>query len=209
MNQNASKQKNGLNKKNSSKGLTKKQRSYIYTGFFIAVVVLLFLFNNSDYLFGGSEPNGPYPPNYVPAAQKSSSVAPDFSLPTPDGKTLKLSSYKGKAVIIDFWATWCPPCRKGIPDLIELKKKYGSKGLEIIGVSVDQDTKPDVVPFIKDKGINYPVVYADNSIVMNYGGIRAIPTSFVIDKQGKIVASYEGLMPIQTYENHIKKILGL
>lgn len=201
--------KYGKDNKISGKGLTKKQRSYIYTGFFIAVVALLFLFNNADYLFGGEEPNGPYPPNYVPANQKSSATAPDFTLPTADGKTLKLSDFKGKAVIIDFWATWCPPCRKGIPDLIELQNKYGSKGLQIIGVSVDQDTKPEVIPFIKDKGINYPVVYADNKVVMNYGGIRAIPTSFVIDKQGKIVASYEGLISSLTYENHIKKILGI
>ena len=207
MSQNTSKQKFG--KKTVAKGLTKKQRSYIYTGFFFAVVILLFLFNNSDYLFGGSEQNGPYPPNYVPAAQKSSAIAPDFKLPTADGKTLKLSDYKGKAVIVDFWATWCPPCRKGIPDLIALKKKYGSKGFEVIGISVDQDTKSDVVPFIKNQGINYPVVYADNNVVTQYGGIEAIPTSFVIDKQGKIVASYQGLMSSLTYENHIKKILGL
>ncbi len=209
MAQNTSKQNLGANKKLPTQGLTKKQRSYIYTGFFIAAVALLFFFNNADYLFGGEEPNGPYPPNYVPAAQKSSASAPDFSLPTADGKTLKLSDYKGKAVIIDFWATWCPPCRKGIPDLIELKKKYGKKGFEIIGISVDQDTKPDVVPFIKDNGINYPIVYADNNVVMQYGGIRAIPTSFVIDKEGKIIASYEGLISSLTYENHIKKILGI
>ena len=141
-------------------GLTKKHRSWIYTGFFIGVIVLLFLFNNSDYLFGRAEENGPYPPNYIPAVQKGTTLAPDFTLPTTGGKNLKLSDLKGKVVIIDFWATWCPPCRKGIPDLIELKKKYGSKGFEIVGVSVDADnTISEVVPFIKNYGINYPVVY--------------------------------------------------
>jgi len=209
MAQNISKQKQVLENKVSSKGLTKKQRGYIYTGFFIAVVVLLFLFNNADYLFGSAEQNGPYPPNYVPAAQKGSATAPDFTLSTTDGKKLKLSDYKGKAVIIDFWATWCPPCRKGIPDLIDLKKKYGKKGFEIIGVSVDQDTKLEVAPFIKNYGINYPVVYADGNVVMQYGGINSIPTSFIIDKEGKIVASYVGLISSLTYENHIKKILGI
>ncbi len=121
---------------------------------------------------------------------------------------MKLSSLKGKVVIIDFWATWCPPCRKGIPDLIELKKKYGSKGLEIVGVSVDTDTKNQVVGFMKDKGINYPVVYGNQNVTELYGGIEAIPTTFIIDKQGKIVASYQGLMPALTYENHVRKLLG-
>ncbi|MFA5806718.1 MAG: TlpA disulfide reductase family protein [Melioribacteraceae bacterium] len=193
--------------KNKFGGLTKKHRSWIYTGFFIGVIILLFVFNNSDYLFGRSEENGPYPPNYIPAAQKSSALAPDFTLPTSDGKSMKLSDLKGKVVIVDFWATWCPPCRKGIPDLIDLKKKYGSKGFEIVGVSLDTDTKGEVVPFIKNYGINYPVVYGNSIVAQAYGGVRAIPTSFVIDKQGKIVASYEGLMPKSTYENHIKKLL--
>jgi cytochrome c biogenesis protein CcmG/thiol:disulfide interchange protein DsbE len=197
----------GSTQKNKFVGLTKKHRSWIYTGFFIGVILLLFIFNNTDYLFGRSEENGPYPPNYVPSAQKSSALAPDFTLPSTDGKSIKLSDLKGKVVIVDFWATWCPPCRKGIPDLISLKKKYGTKGFEIIGVSVDTDTKDEVVPFIKEKGMNYPVVYGNMNVYQQYGGIRAIPTSFVIDKQGKIVASYEGLIPIATYESHIKKLL--
>jgi thiol-disulfide isomerase/thioredoxin len=194
--------------KTQAQGLSKQHRSRIYTGIFIAVVLMLFVFNNFDYLFGGKEPNGPYPPNYVPSAIQSSSQAPDFELPTSDGKTLKLSSLKGKVVIIDFWATWCPPCRKGIPDLIDLKKKYGSKGFEIVGVSVDTQTKDEVVPFIKNNGINYPVVYFNQKVIMDYGGIEAIPTSFVVDKKGKIIASYQGLQPKSVYENHIKKLLN-
>lgn len=184
-------------------GLSKKQRSWIYTGFFIGVILLLFVVNNT-----GSEPEqGPYPPNYVPSSQTKSVMAYNFNLPTTDGKQLKLSDYKGKVVILDFWATWCPPCRKGIPDLVELKKKYGSKGVEIIGISVDQETKPDVVPFIKEYGINYPIVYGNTNVYQQYGGIRAIPTSFIIDKEGKIVASYEGLISKAAYEEHIKKLL--
>ena len=192
---------------NKFAGLTKKHRSWIYTGFFVGVILLLFVFNNSDYLFGSTEENGPYPPNYIPAAQKSTALAPDFILPTTDGKTVKLSDLKGKVVIVDFWATWCGPCRRGIPDLIELKKKYGSKGFEIVGVSVDTDTKDEVVPFMKAQKINYPIVYGNMNVYQQYGGIRAIPTSFVIDKQGKIVASYEGLISSGTYETHIKNLL--
>ena len=195
-------QKNSA-RKNLKGGLTKKQRSWIYTGFFIAVIVLLFVINNM-----GNEPEqGPYPPNYVPAAQRSTALAPDFTLPTIDGKQLKLSDYRGKVVILDFWATWCPPCRKGIPDLIELKKKYGSKGLEVIGISLDTDTKAQVAGFAKTNGMNYPVVYGNQAVTQLYGGIEAIPTTFVIDKKGKIVANYQGLMPSSTYESHIKKLL--
>jgi cytochrome c biogenesis protein CcmG/thiol:disulfide interchange protein DsbE len=199
--------KNDNGQKNKFKGLTKQHRSWIYTGFFIAVIILLFLFNNSDYLFGRAEENGPYPPNYVPAAQKSTALAPDFKLQSTEGKSIKLSDFKGKVVIVDFWATWCPPCRKGIPDLIDLKKKYGSKGFEVIGVSVDSDTKDKVIPFIKENGMNYPVVYSESNVLELYGGIHNIPTSFVIDKKGKIVASYVGLTPKATYEDHIKKLL--
>lgn len=184
-------------------GLTKKQRSWIYSGFFIGLILLLFVINNS-----GSEPEqGPYPPNYVPATQSKSAFAPDFTLASTDGKTLKLSSLKGKVIILDFWATWCPPCRKGIPDLVDIKKQYGSKGVEIIGISVDQETKDEVVPFMKEYGINYPIVYGNMNVYQQYGGIRAIPTSFIIDKEGKIVASYEGLISKLAYENHIKKLL--
>jgi thiol-disulfide isomerase/thioredoxin len=184
-------------------GLTKKQRSWLYTGFFFGVILLLFVVNNIN-----SEPEqGPYPPNYVPASQKSSAVAPDFTLPTVDGKQLKLSDYKGKVVIVDFWATWCPPCRKGIPDLIELKKKYGAKGFEVIGISLDTETKNQVPGFVKNNGMNYPVVYGNQNVTQLYGGIEAIPTTFVIDKQGKIVATYQGLVPAATFENHLKKLL--
>lgn len=196
------------NKNKKAPVLTKQMRSRIYTGIFFAVVILLFVFNNSDYLFGGEEPNGPYPPSYVPAGEQKSAQAPDFELPTTDGKKLKLSDLKGKVVIVDFWATWCPPCRKGVPDLVELKKKYGKKGFEVVGISLDApQTKGDVVPFIKDYGINYPVVYGNEAVTISYGGVQSIPTAFVIDKQGKIVASYVGLRPKEVYEDHIKKLL--
>ncbi|KAF0150557.1 MAG: alkyl hydroperoxide reductase [Ignavibacteria bacterium] len=189
-------------------GLTKQMRGRIYTGVFFAVIILLFVFNNADYLFGGEEPNGPYPPSYVPTGEQKSVQAPDFELPTSDGKKLKFSSLKGKVVIVDFWATWCPPCRKGVPDLVELKKKYGKKGFEIVGISLDgPQTKGDVVPFIKEYGINYPVVYGNQAVTVSYGGVQSIPTAFIIDKQGKIVATYVGLKPIEVYEEHIKKLL--
>lgn len=134
--------------------------------------------------------------------------APEFSLKTLEGKTVKLSDYKGKIVIIDFWATWCPPCRKGIPDLVDLQKTY-SKDLVVIGISLDQDrTIKDLKPFIQNYGINYPVVLGDEKVVRDYGGVNAIPTSFIVDQKGFIVDSHVGLVPKAVYENKIKSLLG-
>lgn len=138
---------------------------------------------------------------------ESAETAPNFDLTSTNGKSIKLSDYRGKVVIVDFWATWCPPCRKGIPDLIELQKEFRND-LVVIGVSLDQDTKSDVVPFIKKYGINYPIVYGNNQVIMDYGSINAIPTSFIIDKNGKIVDKHIGLVPKSEYVNKIKEILS-
>ena len=137
---------------------------------------------------------------------KSGTKAPDFSLKTTTGKTIKLSDYKNKVVIVDFWATWCPPCRKGIPDLISLQKEFG-KDLVVIGISVDQDSKMEVPMFMQKHGINYPVVYATESVVSKYGGISGIPTSFIIDQNGVIVDSHVGLVDKSVYVNKIKSLL--
>ena len=132
--------------------------------------------------------------------------APGFSFVDTKGKRISLADYKGKIVIIDFWATWCPPCRRGIPDLIEIQKQYKGK-VTVIGISLDTDTKKDVVPFMKNIGINYPVVYANAQVVQDYGNVEAIPTSFIIDKEGKIVNQHIGLTPKETYINEINKLL--
>lgn len=185
-------------------GLTKKQRSWVYTGTFIAVILMFFYFNNMN----GEPEEGPYPPDYAAVNLMTNKTAPDFALKSVDGKTVKLSDYKGKVVILDFWATWCPPCRKGIPDLIELKNEFGKKGVEIIGISVDaKNTIAEVPSFVKDKKINYPVVYADQKVVSDYGGIESIPTSFIVDKSGKIVNKMIGLYPKDTYVAEINKLL--
>jgi thiol-disulfide isomerase/thioredoxin len=109
--------------------------------------------------------------------------------------------------LIDFWATWCPPCRKGIPDLVELQNQYQGEFV-VIGISLDRETVNDVVPFVKDYKINYPVVYGNEDVSNKFGGIRAIPTSFMIDKDGNIVDKHVGLVSKSVYENKIKEILG-
>ncbi len=143
------------------------------------------------------------------AVNKGGDNAYDFSLQSVSGKTVKLTDYKGKVVILDFWATWCGPCRRGIPDLIDIQKKYKNK-VAVLGISLDQDnTKADLVPFIKNIGINYPVLYANMDVVMNYGNIQAIPTTFIIDQSGKIVYKNIGLTSksvfIETIDNLLKK----
>ncbi len=192
--------------KEIKKGLTKKQRSWLYTGIFLVIVLILFIVNNS-----GNEPKeGPLPPNYTTTTAYP--PAPDFTLPSVNGKKITLSDYRGKVVIIDFWATWCPPCRRGIPYLISLKSEYGSKGLEIIGISLDaitRGTQAQVIPFIKNYGINYPIVTGNMDIVQRFGGIRSIPTTFIVSKDGKILARYTGLAPKSTIEAVVKKGLGI
>lgn len=136
-----------------------------------------------------------------------SDKAPGFSLKSVDGKIIKLSDYKGKIVIIDFWATWCPPCRRGIPDLISIQKEY-KDNVVVIGISLDREkTIKDVPGFVKDYSINYPVVYGDDNIVVAYGGIQSIPTSFVVDKNGNIVDMHVGLVSKDTFVNKIKELL--
>lgn len=137
----------------------------------------------------------------------SDKKAADFNLKTLDGKTVKLSDYRGKIVIIDFWATWCPPCRKGIPDLISLQEEF-QKELVVIGISLDQqNTIKDLNPFIERYKINYPVVLGDEKVVKDYGGINAIPTSFVVDQKGNIVDKHVGLVPKSVYTDKIKSLL--
>jgi len=136
-----------------------------------------------------------------------SDKAPDFTLKSTDGKKIKLSDYKGKIVILDFWATWCGPCRIGIPDLIEIQKEYKDK-VVVIGISLDQDrTIKDVIPFIKEYKINYPVVYGTEQVVVDYGYIEAIPTTFILDTKRNIVDKFIGLVPKSAYVNKIKSLL--
>ena len=144
--------------------------------------------------------------DYTNTNYNNSQKAPNFILTDTNGKQVKLSDYKGKIVILDFWATWCPPCRRGIPDLIDLQKQY-KKNLAVIGISLDIDSKKEVVPFIKEYGINYKVVYGNNEVVQKYGNIQSIPTTFIIDQNGNIVTSYIGLQRKETFKSQIDALI--
>jgi thiol-disulfide isomerase/thioredoxin len=134
--------------------------------------------------------------------------APDFKMDDLDGKPLSLAASHGKVILLNFWATWCGPCRAEIPDLIELQKKYGDT-LQIIGLDVDDDDVAEVKKFVEKNGVNYPVGMATNEIRIEYGGVAALPTSFVLDKEGRVVQKHEGLRNPLLYEYEIRSLSGL
>lgn len=134
--------------------------------------------------------------------------APNFKLKDIDGKDVKLSDYKGKVVIVDFWATWCVPCKKEIPDFIDLQNKYKNQGFTFIGISVDEDGAKVVKPFYKEMKMNYPVVLMDDKIQEQFGGIRGYPTTFLIDQNGKIIKKYFGTTEKKVFEDDIQSLLA-
>jgi len=132
--------------------------------------------------------------------------APDFTLPQLDGQQLQLSSYRGKVVLLDFWATWCVPCRAEIPEFIEFQKKYGERGLQIIGVSMDDGPEP-VRTFYQQFHMNYPVVMGTARTGEQYGGVLGLPIAFVISRDGRIYSKKIGAADMQELEREIQKLL--
>jgi peroxiredoxin len=136
-----------------------------------------------------------------------SGKAPNFSLKTSDGKTIELKKLEGKVVVVNFWATWCPPCKSEIPGFLEVYKQYKAKGLEIVGISLDETGWKVVKPFVEAYKITYPVVVGDANLARAYGGIEGIPASFVIDKKGNIVTRHVGYLDKASLENLVKGLL--
>ena len=136
-----------------------------------------------------------------------SALAPDFTLQSLDGKKMSLSDLRGKAVLLNFWATWCGPCKIEMPWFIELQKQYGSQGLQIIGVAMDDSSKEDIAKFASDMGVNYPVLLGKEAVGEAYGGVPALPESFFIGRDGKIVDKIIGLKGKAEIEDSIKKAL--
>ena len=153
--------------------------------------------------------SAPTPPP-VPGAPGGPQLAPDFTLSeVGTGKPLQLSAMRGKVVLLDFWATWCGPCRMEIPHFVELQKEYGPKGLQIYGVSMDQQGEAVVIPFAKNWKINYKLaIDSQGEAARLYGGIRSIPTTILIGRDGKVITGYVGYNPKEVFESAIKGALA-
>ncbi len=169
----------------------------MFKGGFLRVFLILLLFVSAGLLScqrqvssGGSE-----------------SVAPDFTLNDLEGRPFRFADTRGKVVILDFWATWCPPCKRELPHFQELYEEYKDEGLVVIGIALDREGASAVKPFVEAHGFTYPVLIGDKRITATYGGIRGIPTTFVIDRQGRIVEKYVGYRDKQVFESVIRKLL--
>ncbi len=134
-------------------------------------------------------------------------MAPAFSLTDLSGNKLDLKDYRGKVVLLDFWATWCGPCRIEIPEFVELQQRYRDQGLAVIGISMD-DTEAPVKSFYQEFKMNYPVAMGNVKLAELYGGIFGLPTTMIIGRDGRIYAKHVGLTDISVFEGEIKELLA-
>jgi thiol-disulfide isomerase/thioredoxin len=134
--------------------------------------------------------------------------APEFAVKGIDGATVNLAEAHGKVVLLNFWATWCGPCRMEVPDLVELQKKYQNR-LQVIGLVIDDADEDAVRKFANRYSINYPVAMATDEMRFQFGGVPALPTSFIIDAQGRVVQKHIGLRDPELYEMEVRALLGL
>ncbi|AEN72897.1 alkyl hydroperoxide reductase/ Thiol specific antioxidant/ Mal allergen [Rhodothermus marinus SG0.5JP17-172] len=133
--------------------------------------------------------------------------APDFEAPGLDGAPFRLSAHRGSVILLNFWATWCAPCRTEIPDLVALQRELGDRGLLVVGVSTDEEGAEVVAPFAANFKINYPVVLDDGSVSEAYGGIWALPTTVVIDRAGRIRYEIIGIFPTEEMRPRLEALL--
>jgi peroxiredoxin len=140
-------------------------------------------------------------------AEKDRQKAPDFKLKDATGATVKLSDYRGKVVLLNFWATWCQPCQIEIPWFIDFQQQYKDSDFAVLGISLDDDGWQSVKPFVEKKKINYRVMIGTEELSQLYGGVDSLPTTFIIDREGRIASKHEGLVGKNEYLNEILHLL--
>src|SRR5271167_2328521 len=134
--------------------------------------------------------------------------APDFELATLDGRKVKLSDFRGKAVLLNFWATWCPPCKVEMPWFEDLQKQYAQDGLVVLGVAMDDTAPATIAKFASDLGVNYEVLLGTDKVSDDYGDVQYLPTTFYIGRDGAIVDKMTGLLDRKDIEQAVKKTLN-
>lgn len=139
--------------------------------------------------------------------EKDRKAAPDFTLKDSMGRPAKLSEYKGKVVLLNFWATWCGPCKLEIPWFVDFEQRFKDRGFSVLGVSMDEDGWEAVKPYMESKKVNYRVVIGTDEVADLFGGVSSLPTSFIIDRQGKIAGVHIGLVSKSVYQNDIEQLL--
>ena len=157
-------------------------------------------------------PEAGFGPRSVKAAvkpDKDRKTAPEFTLKDSNGQTVHLADYQGKVVLLDFWATWCGPCKVEIPWFIEFEQQFKDRGFAVLGVSMDEDGWDAVKPYIEDHKINYRIMLGNEQISDIYGGLDSLPTTLLIDRQGKIASVHIGLsMGKEEFRDDIDHLLG-
>ncbi len=139
--------------------------------------------------------------------QALSGGAPDFLLPAVDGSMVRLSDHSGKVIIVDFWATWCPPCLEMIPVLSRLHQEYSDKGLVVLGISMDRDGLGALGTFVHEKMIPYKILLGNDKVTRSFGGISTIPTLFIVDREGRLVRKLMGYYSFRQLKDQISKYL--
>jgi cytochrome c biogenesis protein CcmG/thiol:disulfide interchange protein DsbE len=140
-----------------------------------------------------------------PASERN--AAPAFTLKDSNGANVSLADYKGKVVLLNFWATWCGPCKMEIPWFIEFEQQFKDRGFAVIGVSMDEEGWDIVRPYLQARKINYRIVLGNDQMAQSYGGVESLPTTFLVDRDGKIAATHVGLVSKSDYKNEIVQLL--
>ena len=156
----------------------------------------------------GAVPTTAVPPAPLAARDGwTGKTAPEFVLKSLDGESLKLSDFRGRITLVNFWATWCAPCRVEMPALVALRDAYHGRGFEVVGVAMDDDDRAKVAAFVHDMHVGYPIVLKDASVGKAYGGVRYLPQSFLLDRDGKVLAHIVGTRDKDAFEAEIVRAL--